>query len=166
MRPCKRPITTCARAELDKAIAFTSYLPAIESSATGAYVVEDIDMMGMQMQMKGTYMAGITLTQPLYAGGKIIAGNKLARIGVECAAENQRKTRMQVIADADNAYWTYLATCRKIAMLESYVQQIDTLYQQTRVGVSAQMATTNDLLRIEAKRSEINYQLQKAPAMA
>lgn len=83
------------KAELDKAIAFTSYLPAIESSATGAYVVEDIDMMGMQMQMKGTYMAGITLTQPLYAGGKIIAGNKLARIGVECAAENQRKTRMQ-----------------------------------------------------------------------
>lgn len=149
------------KAELDKAIAFTSYLPAIESSATGAYVVEDIDMMGMQMQMKGTYMAGITLTQPLYAGGKIIAGNKLARIGVECAAENQRKTRMQVIADADNAYWTYLATCRKIAMLESYVQQIDTLYRQTRVGVSAQMATTNDLLRIEAKRSEINYQLQK-----
>ena len=94
------------KAELDKAIAFTTYLPAIESSASGAYVVEDIDMMGMQMQMKGTYMAGITLTQPLYAGGKIIAGNKLARIGVECAAENQRKTRMQVIADADNAYWT------------------------------------------------------------
>ena len=73
------------KAELDKAIALTSYLPSIDGSAVGAYIVEDIDIMGMKMQMKGTYMAGLSLTQPLYAGGKIIAGNKLARIGAECA---------------------------------------------------------------------------------
>ena len=150
------------KAELDKAIALTSYLPSIDGSAVGAYIVEDIDIMGMKMQMKGTYMAGLSLTQPLYAGGKIIAGNKLARIGAECADETRRKTRMQVIADADNAYWTFLATTRKIAMLESYCRQIDTLYRTTEVSVQAQMATPNDLLRIKAKRSEINYQLQKA----
>lgn len=150
------------KAELDKAIALTSYLPTIDGSAVGAYIIEDIDIMGMKMQMKGTYMAGLTLTQPLYAGGKIIAGNKLARIGAECADETLRKTRMQVIADADNAYWTLLATTRKITMLESYCRQIDTLYHTTEVSVEAQLATANDLLRIKAKRSEINYQLQKA----
>ena len=149
------------QAELDKAIAFTAYLPKFEGSATVANVFENIDMMGMELRMKGVYMAGISLMQPIYAGGKIMAGNRLARIGAECAAENLRKTRMEVIADADDAYWSYIATLRKIEMLEAYSRQMDTLLRQTESSLSAQMATENDLLRIQAKRSEIGYQLQK-----
>ena len=37
----------------------------------------DIDMMGMEMRLRGTYMAGINLTQPIYTGGKIASGNRL-----------------------------------------------------------------------------------------
>ncbi|MCD7710401.1 MAG: TolC family protein [Porphyromonadaceae bacterium] len=157
------------KAELDKYVAFSSYLPSIDATGMGVYLLNDVEMtkveemgMGMAMQMKGTYLAGINLIQPIYAGGKIIAGNKLARIGVESADENVRKTRMEVIADADNAYWTYIATRRKIGMLESYCEQMEALYRQVEVSLSAQLATKNDLLRITAKRSEINYQLQKA----
>ena len=69
---------------------------------------------------------------------------------------------MQVIADADNAYWSLIAVNWKVRMLEAYQAQMNALYQQTEVSVNAGMATTNDLLRISAKRSEINYQLQKA----
>lgn len=32
----------------------------------------DMGMVGMEMSMKGMYMAGITLQQPVYAGGKIV----------------------------------------------------------------------------------------------
>ena len=126
------------QAELDKAIAFTAYLPKFEGSATVANVFENIDMMGMELRMKGIYMAGINLMQPIYAGGKITAGNRLARIGAECAAENLRKTRMDVIADADDAYWTYIATLRKIEMLEAYSRQMDTLLRQTENSLSAE----------------------------
>ena len=112
--------------------------------------------------MKGTYVAGINLVQPLYAGGKIRAGNKLGTIGRECAEENARLERMQTIADADNAYWTYVAVRRKVAMLDSYMQLMDTLLAQTERSVSAEMVTNDDLLRIKAKRSEILYQRQKA----
>ena len=62
------------QAELDKAIAFTAYLTKFEGTATVANVFEDIDMMGMELRMKGMYMAGISLIQPIYAGGKIMAG--------------------------------------------------------------------------------------------
>ena len=150
------------KAQLDKAIAFTAYLPGFEASATGTYLYPDMDMMGMELQMRGMYMAGITLSQPLYVGGKIRAANKLSRIGLDCAAEMNRKTRMQVISDADNAYWTYIAVARKVRMLESYTAQMEALYRQVEVSVTAQIATENDLLRISAKRSEITYQLQKA----
>ncbi len=149
------------QAELDKEIAFRTYLPKLDGTATGTYMT-DMDMMGMELQMRGMYMAGITLMQPLYAGGRIIAGNKLARIGKECAEENRRKTRMEVIADADNAYWTYIAVEKKVQMLGSYRTQMDTICRQAEVALAAGMGVENDLLRIQTKQSEIRYQLQKA----
>ena len=152
---------TIQQAKLDRKIAATAYLPKIDGAATGAYMLPNIDIMGMELSMRGTYMAGLSLTQPIYAGGKISTGNRLARIGEEVASEQYRMKRMDVIADADNAYWTYIAVGCKVRMLESYKAQMDTLHKQTETALSAGLATENDLLRIEAKRSEISYQLQK-----
>lgn len=150
------------QARLDRRIAATASLPRIEGSATGAYVVPDIDMMGMEMRMRGTYMAGLTLTQPIYAGGKISAARRMARIGEEVAGEQRRMTRMEVLVEADNAYWTLVAVEGKVRMLESYAAQMDTLCTQTTAAVESGMAIENDRLRVEARRSEIDYQLQKA----
>lgn len=150
------------QARLDRRIAATAALPRIEGSATGAYVVPDIDMMGMEMRMRGTYMAGLTLTQPIYAGGKIAAARRMARIGEEVAGEQRRMTRMEVLVEADNAYWTLVAVEGKVRMLESYAAQMDTLCTQTTAAVESGMAIENDRLRVEARRSEIDYQLQKA----
>lgn len=150
------------QAELDRKIAATAYLPKVEGSATGAYMLPDMDMMGMELRMRGTYMAGLSLTQPIYTGGKITTGHRLARIGEEAASEKFRMTRMDVLVGADNAYWTYIAVGRKVRMLENYCAQMDTLYRQTETALAAGMATENDLLRIEVKRTELHYQLQKA----
>ena len=150
------------QARLDRRIASTASLPKIEGSATGAYVAPDIDMMGMELRMRGTYMAGLTLTQPIYTGGKISAARRMARIGEEVADEQRRMTRMEVLVEADNAYWTLVAVEGKVRMLESYVAQMDTLYSQTAAAVETGMAIENDRLRVESKRSEICYQLQKA----
>lgn len=158
----KKADNAVRQAELDVKIARTSYLPKFDGSATGIYMTPDIDMMGSKLQVKGAYMAGIQLVQPIYAGGKITAGNKLARIGRDVAGEQRRMCRMDVIADADNAYWTYIAVLDKVRLLEDYKNMVDTLYSQTEVAVEAGMAMGNDLLRIGSKRSEIIYQMQKA----
>lgn len=150
------------QAELDNEIATTAYLPKIDGTAIGAYMLPDMDMMGMELRMRGTYMAGISLTQPIYTGGKITTGKRLARIGNETAREKQRMTRMDVMVEADKAYWTYIAVARKVRMLESYSAQMDTLYQQVSAACRAGMATENDMLRIEAEQSDVLYQLQKA----
>lgn len=63
-------------------------------------------MMGMELRMRGTYMAGLSLTQPIYTGGKITTGNRLARIGKEVATEQYRMTRMDVLVEAmDTAFF-------------------------------------------------------------
>lgn len=149
------------QAELDRQIAFTNYLPKLDGSFSAVYA-KDIDMGEMTLQLHGTWLAGLNITQPVFAGGKIVAANKLARIGVEINKEKLRQSRMQVIADVDNAYYTLVAVRSKVRMLESLGQQMLALFNQVELSVKAQMATENDLLRIDTKHSEIAYQLQKA----
>lgn len=154
------------QARLDKKAAFTAYLPKLAGSATGIYRTPDSDVSGMVLSMKGVYMAGLTVTQPIYAGGKIVAANRLASIGRKAADEQQRMTRMDVIANADNAYWTYIAVLAKVDMMKAYLAQIDTIYSQTKTSYDVGMITQTDLSRIDARRSQIVYQLSQAESGA
>lgn len=152
---------TIRQAELDKRNALASYLPQLDATGIGTYM-EGIDMMGMKLQMQGMYMAGIILTQPLYTGGRIRTGNRLARIGRDSRRENLHKTHMQVLVDTDHAYWNYIAVLWKVRMIDAYKVQMDTLFRQVETSLNVGMATGNDLLRIRTKQSDIHYQWQKA----
>ena len=155
------------KARLDRQIAFAQYLPKVDGSFTLLHMqTQDLleigDVLGVSLQTRGTFLAGVSVTQPLYVGGQITAANRLAHIGQTVSEEQKRKTRQQVIADVDNAYYTLISVRSKVRMLEAYSRQMQGLYDQVKLGVDVQMATTNDLLRISTKQNEISYQLQKA----
>ena len=150
------------QALLDKQIAFAHHLPDLDGSVISVLMKDTKITDGMNLQMRGTYIAGLSLTLPLYVGGKITTGNKLAKVGMEVQKINQEKTRQEVIYEADKAYFTYLAVKSKVTMLEAYMQQMDSLVSQVNLSVGVDMATNSDLLRIQAKRSEVEYNLIKA----
>ena len=154
------------KAKLDRQIAFAQYLPKVDGSFTMVHM-KSIDLLEqnfiwLALQTRGTYLAGVNVTLPLYVGGQLTAANRLASIGQTVSEEQQRKVRMQVIADVDNAYYTLISVRSKVQMLEAYARQMQGLYDQVKLGVDVQMATENDLLRITTKQNEISYQLQKA----
>lgn len=158
----KKSENKLSQAEIDKKLTATAFLPTVDATGLGIYMTPfEMAEMGTKMRMDGAYMAGISLMQPIYTGGKILTGRKMAKIGEEVAQEQQRMAKMDVLVDADNAYWTYLAVSRKVRMMESYSLQMDTIYNQTKAALSAGLATENDMLKVEAKRSEIKYQTQK-----
>lgn len=77
-----------AEAEQTKKEAFTNYFPIV--SATGMGFNADKGMAKMQLQpdmamemCKNGLMGGVTAVQPLFAGGQIVNGNKLAGLGVD-----------------------------------------------------------------------------------
>lgn len=149
-------------AELDKKSAFYAYLPTIDGTL-GTMLMKDIEMEGMgTVKMSGAYLAGLSLTQPLYAGGQIVVGNKMAKVAQGLAAEQQRLTRMEVLANVDNAYYTLVSVHEKVKMLEAYMSMMDTLSRKTQRSVDTQMATKGELLRVNSQKSQILYNLQKA----
>ncbi|MBO4906979.1 MAG: TolC family protein [Bacteroidaceae bacterium] len=155
------------KAKLDRQIAFAQYLPKVDGSFTMLHMqdqdlLEIGDVVGVTLQTRGTFLAGINITQPIYVGGKLTAANRLARIGQAVSEEQQRKIRMQIIADVDNAYYTLVSVRSKVQMLEAYARQMQGLYDKVQLAVDVQMATENDLLRVSTKQNEVDYQLQKA----
>lgn len=174
------------QAKVEKQIARTAGLPKLSASGTYGYLNSDIALGLPEMELKipimgtevdlsgmipetmnvginsGIYMIGATLQQPIFTGGRIATGNKMAEKGMEITEENSNMTRMSIIAEAEKAYWTYFSMKDKINLLNQYEALLDTLHQSVSDMISVKMATGNDLLKISSRRSNIRYQKQKA----
>lgn len=156
----KAKITT-RQAKLDRQIAVTAYLPKLSGNATGAFLTDKETEMG-KLSFNGVYMAGFSIQQPLYMGGKLVASDKKYRIGDEMAKENLRLSRQQVIAETDHIYWNYVAVKEKVKLLKQYIMQLDSVYANTEVRVENHFSTESDLLRINSHKSQAEYNMQKA----
>lgn len=151
------------QSNLDKGIAQTAYFPKFDINGGTFYLTPNASMGStMDIQMRGVYMAGISLTQPIYTGGKIITGNKLAKIGREISEYQLDATRMDIIADAEKSYWMYVAVLSKIDMINSYMIQLDSIYAFTKTAYELGMITELNLNRVESRRSELEYRLRQA----
>lgn len=115
----------------------------------------------LQMQMKGTYMANIQVTQPLFAGGQIVNGYKLTQVGEKAQTEQVRMVEGQAIAEVCNAYWTYVAVRSKLRMMEEYRIQMDSLLSTVSGSVELGMATDADLLKVQTAKYNVEYLYQQ-----
>lgn len=152
-----------SESNLDKKIATTAYLPKIDGSASALYLTPNSKMGdAMELQMQGVYLAGFSLVQPIFAGGKIYTANKLARLGKNVAQVQLEATIMDIIANAEKSYWMYVAVRSKIDMLNSYITQLDSILSYTRSAYELGLTTKLSVSRVETKISELHYNLRQA----
>ena len=84
-----------------------TYVPNVTIGADGNYILNqyaDFPSSKMEYKVGNIFLGGVTLTQPLYMGGKITAAYRMASRGAEMAEENIRLTESQVILSTDEAY--------------------------------------------------------------
>ena len=96
-----------------------------------------------------------TLIQPIYAGGRIMNGNKLANLGVEAAELNAEVTERDVLENIESTYYLVFGLQSKVATLESALALIDSLDHTVNVALKAGLVTKNDQLRVALKRNEL-----------
>lgn len=151
------------QANLDKGIARSAFFPKFDINGGAFYLTPNPSMgAAMEMQMRGVYMAGISLTQPIYTGGKIITGNKLARIGQKVSQDQYETIRMDIVAEAEKSYWMYVAVLSKIDMINSYITQLDSIFDYTLSAYELGFTTELNVKRVESRRSELQYNLKQA----
>ena len=101
------------------------------------------------------YHAGVTAIQPVFVGGKIIEGNKLAKVSVEAAQLQYDIASRDVLEEVEEAYWLVVGLKEKQATVEASQALLDTLHRVVNSAVNAGLALQSDLLQVELKQSEL-----------
>lgn len=101
----------------------------------------------------------ITLTQPIYMGGKIKAYNKITEYAEQAASTMYDKTVQDIIVSVDEAYWNLVALHSKKRLAEGYKALVEKLESDVDQLVKAGMATKSDLLSVRVKVNEAGVAL-------
>ena len=105
------------------------------------------------------YAAGLSLTQPLYAGGRIATGNALAALGVK-AADAQRNLALRQNDDSVAVkYCNIIALQGKRNALEQGIALTEKLESDVSAAVDAGLARPSDLMQVQLKEHELQAQL-------
>ena len=108
-----------------------------------------IPPMTLSVDLANTFTAGVSVTQPVFMGGKIVSGYRMAAIGTEMSALNTRLKAEEVTVSVDEAYWLLVKTCRLLETAESFSATVDSMYAFVQNAVEVGMATRTDLLKVE-----------------
>lgn len=145
-------------AEETRKEAFTKYFPEISAAASAfkthnnviQYDVLDLFTLGIINKGKA---AGVWAMQPVFAGGRIVNGNKLAKVGEEVARIRKEQSAENVGLETEALYWQLVTLKAEKHTVESAITMLDSLSRQVKAAVDAGVVTRNDLLKVDLKRN-------------
>lgn len=121
-----------------------------------------IPPMTLSVDLANTFTAGVSVTQPVFMGGKIISGYRMAALGTEMAKLNSELKAEEVTVSVDEAYWMYVKTCRLLEAAESFDSTVTEVYRFVEDAIDVGMATSSDLVKVEVQRNNAALAVAKA----
>ena len=115
----------------------------------------------LRTDTRNVYAGAITLTQPLYMGGKIRAYNKITKYAEELAQEQHHGGMQEVIMSTDQAYWQVISLVNKKKLAEGYLKLLQQLDSDVEKMINEGVATKADGLSVRVKVNEAEMTLTK-----
>lgn len=169
--------------------AFTKYFPNVSAIAGGYYAakplfeysIDDIGNASARQFLHNLYfeygaalglpdrismcengvMTGAMLVQPVYMGGQIVNGNKLAKVGVEAAELQGQLTEDRILQQVEEYYWLIISLQEKKKTLQQALTFLDTLRRDVTTAAEAGLVSHNDVLKVKLKWTEIYNNREK-----
>ncbi|MBR3713715.1 MAG: TolC family protein [Bacteroidales bacterium] len=108
--------------------------------------------------MKDGVIGSVTAVQPVFAGGQIVNGNRLAKIGEEAADLQLKLSENEIITTTDQYFWQLVSLQEKEKTLDAVDSLLSGIYKDVDVAVRAGVAMRNDLLQVQLRRNDIDCQ--------
>ena len=174
-----------SKLEIDKARATKNearaeYFPTVSAQAVAfdalnpmlTFGIEDIDnaqlRYGANMGLDKEYsfvqngmMLNAMATEPIYAGGRIRNGNKLAKLGIEAVETQARVKEDEVRLQTETLYWQIVALQEKLATLDQLDRLLDTLDKDLSGAIEAGLAMPTDQFKLKVKQNESQLNRKK-----
>lgn len=146
--------------------ALTKYFPTV--SGTGGWfdaqkpvISADLNVMGNPISLnyiKDGVVGGITAVQPVYAGGRIVNSNRLARVGEDASRLQKRLTENEVDRTSEGYYWQMATLEEKLKTVDMMEKLLADIHKDVAVAVEAGVSLRNDLLQVELRQNEVESQ--------
>ena len=139
-----------------------SQIPALGASLTSAFNEAGSSLVNaLRTDTRNVYAGAITLTQPLYMGGKIRAYNKITKYAEELAQQQHQGGMQEVIMSTDQAYWQVISLVNKKKLAEGYLKLLQQLDSDVEKMIAEGVATKADGLSVRVKVNEAEMTLTK-----
>ncbi len=108
------------------------------------------------------FAGSVTVQQPVFMGGKIVAANHIAKLAEELSKTQYDQQYQQVIVDVDQAYWQIVSIANKKKLADAYADLLHKMEHDVDLSVREGVATESDALQIKVNANEADMLKTKA----
>ena len=134
-------------------MALAQSLPAEALAALG-------NPISVSMMKNGT-IAGVTAVQPVFAGGQIVNGNRLAKVGEDVSRLQLQLSENEVEKQTEQYFWQLVSLQEKMKTIEAVQTMLADIFKDVDVAVRAGVAMKNDLLQVQLRQNDVESQKLK-----
>jgi len=153
---------------------YTKYFPQVSASTTyfersrglaeGSDMLDNIfnlvnineerTMEGVQVLKRG-FLGGITAIQPIYTGGRLTAGNKLAQLGGEATRELAAIKRDEVTQEVEKYFWQLVQLYEAERSLQTMDSLVERASHDATLALKAGLVTKGDQMQVDIYASKL-----------
>ena len=111
--------------------------------------------------MKNGTIGSLMAVQPVFAGGQIINGNKLAKVGEDVSRLQMQLSENEVEKTTEQYFWQLASMQEKMKTIEAVETLLSDIHKDVDVAVRAGVAMRNDLLQVQLRQNEVESQKLK-----
>ena len=114
---------------------------------------------GFRTDTRNMFAGAVTVTQPVFMGGAIVAANKMADINEQMAANSLDMKTQGTLYHIDQVYWQVVSLRHKQTLAESYVALVKKLKGDVQKMIDQGVATKGDGLSVSVRVNEAEMAL-------
>lgn len=111
--------------------------------------------------MKNGTIASVTAVQPVFAGGRIINGNRLARLGEDVSLLQLEMKEKEVEMTIEQYFWQLASLQEKLKTIKVAQTYLDTIFRDADLAVKVGVAMRNDVLQVQLRQNDLESQKMK-----
>ena len=111
--------------------------------------------------MKNGTIGALMAVQPVFAGGQIINGNKLAKVGEDVSRLQLQLSENEVEKTVEQYFWQLASMQEKMKTIDAVDTLLAGIHNDVDVAVRAGLALPNDLLQVQLRQNDIESQRLK-----
>jgi len=115
-----------------------------------------------QIGAKDNYNWTTSVTQPVFTGGALINNYLLAKTGVDIAKVEFEQTKLDLVLQVKEAYYSVLNAEKGLEVAEQAVAQLEAHYTVAQAFFDAGIIAKNDVLQVDVELAQTRQNLIKA----